>query len=410
MDGVPAWAARLRVARRGKLWTQREMAKQLAEAADSRTRARLPERDSLTRMIKDWEAGRHQPKDPYRVLYCRVFGMEEAELFGAEASGMVPHMSFDGDEIEALELARRVAASDVGAETLDRLEEAVDDLATAYSVTPLPELLNRVRRHLSYVSHLFDAKKTLHEHRRLLAVGGWLSLLTSTCHVDLRQFQAASTWLRTASQLAGHAGHSEIAAWCLETEAWQAVTIGDYRRALTLSQGAQTIAPRGSSAYIQATAQEGRAWARLGAGPETRDSLRRVDRLVAPLPMPERPEHHYRYDPSKRDAYVATTLSWLGDPAAERYARQVLTRLESAADGTVRPRRAVSARLDLALALLAADRPDEAGQITLAALTSGSLVPSSYWRAREVINAIEARGVPEAGELREAYRELGGTQ
>ncbi|GAA2315301.1 hypothetical protein GCM10010149_78860 [Nonomuraea roseoviolacea subsp. roseoviolacea] len=409
MDSVPAWAARLRAARRGKLWTQREMAKQLAEAADSRTRARLPERESLTRMIKDWEAGRHQPKDPYRVLYCRVFGMEEAELFGAEASGVVPRISFDGDEIEALELTRRVAASDVGADTLDRLEAAVDDLATAYPVTPPPELLNRVRRHLSYVSHLFDAKKTLHEHRRLLAVGGWLSLLTSTCHIDLRQFRAASTWLRTASQLAGHAEHSEIAAWCLETEAWQAVTIGDYRRALTLSQGAQTIAPRGSSVYIQATAQEGRAWARLGAGPETRDSLRRVDRLVAPLPMPERPEHHYRYDPSKRDAYVATTLSWLGDPAAERYARQVLTRLESAADGTVRARRAVSARLDLALALLAADQPDEAGQITLAALTSGSLVPSSYWRAREVINAIEARRVPEAGELREAYRELAGT-
>ncbi|MEU4407706.1 hypothetical protein AB0F88_24575 [Streptosporangium sp. NPDC023963] len=408
MNNVPAWAVRLRAARRGKLWTQRDMARQLAEAADPRTRARLPERDSLIRMIKDWEAGKHQPKDPYRLLYCRVFGAEEAELFSEEPESTTPGIPHFAEEIEALELARRVAASDVGTETLDRLELAVDDLAMAYQATPPAELLERVRRHLSYVSHLVDAKKTFAEHRRLLTAGGWLSLLASTCHIDLRQFEAAGTWLRTTAQLAKHAEYPEIAAWRLETEAWQAVTTGDYRRALTLTQGAQAIAPRTSSAYIQATAQEGRIWARLGSGPETRDALNRVARLVSPLSMPEHPEHHYRYDPSKSEAYVATTLSWLGDPAAEPYARQVLARLESAADGLVRPRRAASARLDLALALLATDQPDEASQLALTTMTSGALVPSNYWRAREVIGAIETRRMPEAVELREAYRELSG--
>ncbi|WP_406311272.1 hypothetical protein OHA77_20825 [Streptosporangium sp. NBC_01639] len=410
MNNVPAWALRLRAARRGKLWTQRDMARQLAEAADPRTRARLPERDSLIRMIKDWEAGKHQPKDPYRLLYCRVFGMAEAELFSEEPESTAPDSPHFAEEIEALELARRVSASDVGTETLDRLESAVDDLAMAYQGTPPAELLERVRRHLSYVSHLVDAKKTFAEHRRLLTAGGWLSLLASTCHIDLRQFEAAATWLRTTAQLAKHAEHPEVAAWCLETEAWQAVTTGDYRRALTLTQGAQTIAPRTSSVYIQATAQEGRIWARLGSGPETRDALNRVARLVSPLSMPEHPEHHYRYDPSKSEAYVATTLSWLGDPAAEPYARQVLARLESAADGLVRPRRAASARLDLALALLATDQPDEAGQLALTTMTSGVLVPSNYWRAREVIGAIETRRMPEAVELREAYRELSGPE
>ncbi|WP_326826616.1 hypothetical protein [Streptosporangium sp. NBC_01756] len=410
MDNVPAWALRLRAARRGKLWTQRDMARQLAEAADPHTRARLPERDSLIRMIKDWEAGKHQPKDPYRLLYCRVFGTAEAELFSEEPESTAPGSPHFAEEIEALELARRVSASDVGTETLDRLELAVDDLAMAYQGTPPAELLERVRRHLSYVSYLVDAKKTFAEHRRLLTAGGWLSLLASTCHIDLRQFEAAGTWLRTTAQLAKHAEHPEIAAWCLETKAWQAVTTGDYRRALTLTQGAQAIAPRTSSAYIQATAQEGRIWARLGSGPETRDALSRVARLVSPLSMPDHPEHHYRYDPSKSEAYVATTLSWLGDPAAEPYARQVLARLESAADGLVRPRRAASARLDLALALLATDQPDEAGQLALTTMTSGVLVPSNYWRAREVIGAIETRRMPEAAELREAYRELSGPE
>jgi hypothetical protein len=35
-------------------------------------------------------------------------------------------------------------------------------------------------------------------------------------------------------------------------------------------------------------------------------------------------------------------------------------------------------------------------------------VPSSYWRAREVIQAVADRGVPEAAELAEAYRQACG--
>ncbi|WP_214325108.1 helix-turn-helix transcriptional regulator [Nonomuraea sediminis] len=399
---VPTWAVRLRAERRERGWSQTDMAKQLAEAADSATRAHLPSRESIVRRIKSYEAGKHQPDDPYRLLYSRALGISEDELFDIPANAL----AFGDDEMEAMELARRSAASEVGNETLERLELAVDDLATAYPGTPPAELLNRVRQHLAYVSRLMDARKTLAEHRRLLVVGGWLSLLAATCHIDLHQLRAGAARLKTAAELAKHSEHPEIAAWCLETQAWQVLTTGDYRRAVTLSQGAQAIAPRGSSAYIQATAQEGRAWARLSAGPETRDALNRVARLVSPLPMPDRPEHHYRYDPAKSEAYIATTLSWLGDPAAERYARHVLARLESAKDGPPRPRRAVSARLDLALSLLAADQPDEAGQITLTAITSGILVPSSYWRAGEVIRAVEERRLPEAVELREAYREL----
>ncbi|MEZ0073374.1 multiprotein-bridging factor 1 family protein [Planotetraspora sp. GP83] len=407
---LPAWAVRLRAERRNRLWSQREMARRLVEAADEDTRGRLPERESIVRRIKAYEAGQHQPDDPYRVLYARVFGISEAELFGESAgdsfqNGAAVRYGIDADELDALELARRVAASDVGAETLERLEVAVDDMAVAYHTTPPAELLSRVRRHITYVRQLVEAK-TLSEHRRLLVAGGWLSLLAATCHVDLRQFPAAAARLRTAAQLAKHAEHPEIAAWCLETEAWQVLTDGDYRRALTLSQLAQRVAPKSSSAYIQATAQEGRAWARLGAGGETRDALDRVARLVAPLPTPDRPEHHYRYDPAKSDAYTVTTLSWLGDPAAESLTRQVLARLESGVDGPPRPRRVIAARLDLALALLAVDRPDEAGDATLTAITSGYLVPSNYWRAAEVIAAVEDRHLPQAVELREAYREL----
>ncbi|MFF0774872.1 hypothetical protein ACFYUK_38725 [Nonomuraea wenchangensis] len=85
-------------------------------------------------------------------------------------------------------------------------------------------------------------------------------------------------------------------------------------------------------------AQEGRAWARLGRARETHETLNRLMRLVEPLHVPDRAEHHYRYDPAKSDAYLATTLCRLGDPSAEPYSRGVLARLESATDGPPRPR------------------------------------------------------------------------
>ncbi|MEO3827954.1 helix-turn-helix transcriptional regulator [Actinomadura sp. B10D3] len=310
------------------------------------------------------------------------------------------------EEIEALELARRVAASEVGDGTLVALETAVDELASAYALTRPADLLPRIRRHLGYVAALMDVRMTLAERRRLTVVGGWLSLLAATCDIDRGEDLIATARLRTAAQLAEHADHPEILAWVLETRAWQRLTDGDCREAVRLARGAQEVAPRTSSAFIQATAQEGRAWARLGADPETRDALNRVDRLVEPLAQPDRPEHHYRYDPTKREAYIATTLAWVGDPAAESYARGILARLEQPAGGTARPRRAASARLDLALALLAGDQPAQAAYTALEAVESGRLVPSHYWRVTQVMTAVEARGVPEAAELHEAYHEL----
>ena len=308
------------------------------------------------------------------------------------------------DEIAALDLARQAEASQVGRGTVERLELTVDDLATAYPGTPSAVLLDRVRGYLGYVSRLLDARTTLAEHRRLLVVGSWLSLLAATTLIDLHRDHAAAAHLRTAAQLAREAGHAEIAAWCLETQAWQVLTAGDYRRAVDISQASQRIGPKSGSAFIQATAQEGRAWARLGDVRQTRATLNRVEALVSPLPVPDRPEHHYRYDPPKAQFYVATTLSWLGDTAAEGIARQVLAAIE-APELRPRPRRAALARLDLALALTAADKHDEAAGVALEAVTSGRLAPVDGRRAREIVLAVAERGVPEAVELAEAYRE-----
>ncbi|MBD0743062.1 helix-turn-helix transcriptional regulator [Streptomyces sp. CBMA152] len=311
----------------------------------------------------------------------------------------------DGD-LEALELARRVQASDVGRETLDRLEHAFDHMAIRYQTTPPPELLQDVRKHSSYVIKLLDGRMTLSEHRRLLVIGGWLSLLAATLHVDLKENRAASSRLKTAALLAQHADHDEIHAWTYETDAWRALTTGDYARAVELSQAAQSLAPSGGSAEVQATAQEGRARARLGQRREVYAAIDRVQRLADGLEMRAGPEHHYQYDPPKATAYRATTLAWVGDPAAEDSAREVITQLGLGGAAKVWPRRAVSAHLDLALTLLSTDRLDEACDTAQRAILSGRLLGANHWRVLEIVRAVEARKLPEAQELREAYQGL----
>ena len=196
----------------------------------------------------------------------------------------------------------------------------------------------------------------------------------------------------------------------LETRAWQALTCGEYQRALELSRAAQQAAPHGSSALIQATAQEGRAWARLGDARATRASLVALERLVSPLAQPERPEHHYVYDPQKADVYVATMLTWLGDTAAEPAARAILAALEDHGETPPRRRRIALARLDLGLALVNVDKDDEATASALDAVHSGRLAPVDQPRVREIVAAVAARGVPEARELAEAYRAKFGEQ
>src|SRR5690349_8501049 len=87
----------------------------------------------------------------------------------------------------------------------------------------------------------------------------------------------------------------------------------------------------------------------------------------------------------------------------EGLARQVLAAIE-APGARPRPRRAALARLDLALALTAADKHDEAAGVTLEAIRSGRLAPVDDRRAREIVLAVAERGVPEAAELAEAYQ------
>ncbi|WP_214407968.1 helix-turn-helix domain-containing protein [Pseudonocardia lacus] len=309
------------------------------------------------------------------------------------------------DEVEAIELARRIAASDIGDATLTRLERVVDDLAQAYLTDPPFEALLRTRRHLQYVTTLLEARATLAQRRRLMVTAGWLSLLAGTLHIDLEQHGPAVARIAAARALADACGHDELAACAVETEAWRSLTIGDFPEAARLAQLAQEIAPAGSSAHIQATAQEARAQARLADVRAATAVVGRVTRLAEPLSDPDHPEHHFRYDRVKATSYTATTLTWVGDPAAVEHAREVVGAMSAEGATAGRVRRLALSRLDLALALVGRGEVEEAAQVAHSAMRS-RLLRSDLWRAREVVQLIGAADPHSGEELRETYREL----
>ncbi|WP_344914906.1 helix-turn-helix transcriptional regulator [Streptosporangium oxazolinicum] len=121
MNDLPVWAVRLRHERRSRKWSPKYVARQLIDAASGRIRAHMPTHESLARMVRTWEAGKHRPSEPYPQLLAQIFGVTEEELFAdppnATDSGEAPEGTLswkapDGDnDMERRRLLQIAAAS-----------------------------------------------------------------------------------------------------------------------------------------------------------------------------------------------------------------------------------------------------------------------------------------------------------
>jgi hypothetical protein len=322
-----------------------------------------------------------------------------------EAADRVPRVRGDnGQPAELVELAARAAASDVGPTTLELLELSVEGLARTYTRVAPAELLRDVRARARQVGRLLDGRATLAQRRCLLVSAGWLALLAATLYVDLGQRGAAGAVRAVANSLGRETEQDEIAAWVCEIDTWTALVGQDWSRAAELAAAGEAIAPSGSPAVAQLAMQTARAAARLGDGPGMRAALRRSAAAADRQSQDRPPDHHFFFDVSKRDLYTGTALAWLGDPAAEVYARHSAAQHETSGQR----RRLATARLDLGLVLARLGRPDEAAHCGVLAILSNELVPSNAWRADELIAAVsEYRGVPEVEDLRELGAQRG---
>ena len=165
---------------------------------------------------------------------------------------------------EAVEVARRAEASQLGPGTLAGVERTVARLGEAADGTPPGELLPAVLAQLRYVGRLLERRPTLAQHRRLLAAAGWLSVLLARLFFEAGDREAAEASRDAAFRLARLAGHAELAAWSVQALASWALADGRVTDALELARDGQDLAPPASAAAVRLALDEAEAWTALG--------------------------------------------------------------------------------------------------------------------------------------------------
>ena len=209
---------------------------------------------------------------------------------------------------DALELVARLTRCDVSPATLELLARRVDRLCRDYPVRPAPELLTEAGGWLDRTLRLLERRTSLHAHREVLVLAGWLSALVTCLHYDLGHQPEAETWREATGSLGAESGHAEITGWSHEIAAWMALTAGRPAEALVHAQVGQGI-DRMSCVAAQLAAQEARAAAKLGDRVAAEDAMARGRAVLDRLSNPADPDHHFVIDPAKADFYAMGGVS-----------------------------------------------------------------------------------------------------
>jgi transcriptional regulator with XRE-family HTH domain len=270
------------------------------------------------------------------------------------------HEAAEADSVPSLmtppsdpaDLAYDAHRTDVGSDTVEQLNVAVEQLCCEYVSCSPQDLRDDAHHQLDYVQRLVAGSTTLKEQRDLLVVAGWLTLLIGCVNYDMGLARQAETARATAIQLGREAGHSEIVGWAFELSAWFAITQGRLRSVSDFAEAGINAAPHASVA-VQLAAQAAKAHARMGNKSEVRHELDKGFRLLAAHEHPSHPENHFVIDPDKWDFYAMDCYLMVGEnKRATEHAHSVLE-LSERPDGTDKsPMRASEARLALATVAL----------------------------------------------------------
>ncbi|WP_236808268.1 helix-turn-helix domain-containing protein [Amycolatopsis albispora] len=258
------------------------------------------------------------------------------------------------------DLLRKIHKTNVGSETIDQLHVITEQLCCEYVSRSAEDLRFDAHKQLEYVQELLAGPTSLSEHRELLVIAGWLSLLIGCVNYDLGLARDAEAARAAAYQLGKEAGHGEIMAWAFEMSAWFALTQGRLKSIADYSRAGLEAASNASVA-IQLIGQAAKAQARMGDKSAVRRELDKGAHLLERHERPLRPENHFVVDPLKWDFYEMDCYRMVGeDERAAEHAHEVI-RLSERPDGTDRsPMRASEARLTLATTSLRAGDLDGA--------------------------------------------------
>jgi hypothetical protein len=94
--------------------------------------------------------------------------------------------------------------------------------------------------------------------------------------------------------------------------AWFVLVENRYEDVIEAADIGLQIKPTGSVG-VQLLLQKAKGYARLADVRETNRAMAQAFSVLAKLPLPQQPDHHFVFDRSKWTHYAATIYTWLGD-------------------------------------------------------------------------------------------------
>jgi tetratricopeptide (TPR) repeat protein len=352
---------------------------------------------SLVRMWKRWESSEHQPDDFYKPIIARMFGTVTLAMFPVPSRRDPDTDLLTMSGMDTLELVSRLQHSDLDEATLTALRVTADRLCSDYAFQPASELMAEGRIWLRRINELLHGTRmTLRQHREVLVLAGWITLLLACVEHDTGDRKNAETTRQAALSLSQEADHGEIEAWAHEIRAWINLTSGDYRGVIAAAQAGTDAAPHHGVA-VQLAAQEAKAWARIGDRRRTEVALDRGRRLLEAMPYPENTSNHFVVDPTKFDFYAMDCYRHLAEDKMASTLAEEIIRTSTDFDGTEHaPMRAAEARITLGVVAARQGDIDEAvrqGERALAGERKS--VPSLLLAARELTRLLKDRHAAE---------------
>lgn len=359
------------------------------------------------RTVGNAERGANPPSLALRrALDVQLEGASEVprnRFFAALATepGIAPHPDHLSPVAESVELLRQSEASDLGADSLDQLEQLVERLGYDYFAMSPAAFRGTLLSWRRYVARLLDGRVTLSQRRRLYAVAGWLSGLLA--EVSLALGEAAEPHCVTALSLAREVGDPRLAGWVLGTRAQIALYTGNPLHSVAFARAARQISPRGSAVLFRSFVLEGRAHARRADPAASESAFAGAEQAVAER-LDSRPGSFWSFDSPYLPYYCGTAYLWLGKP---NHARARATEAIALCDASpwALPVARTSARVDLACALISLGERAEAATVGTDAVTIWCERPTypAKRRINDLITLLQPFQDPTSRELKEQW-------
>lgn len=257
----------------------------------------------------------------------RAFGLPVTVLLAAPGPDLAtrPRGGLT-NEMEALEMAaekmRRLGLNITPLDDYRLLEEELRDLARAYPVKALPDLINPMVTLQEAVTDAITAPTRPGDGRRLYGIAAITGGMLAKASHDLGNPRSAITQARTALVFADHLGDPAVTGWL--NGLMSLVCYWDNRARDSLDYAQRGLAAStDTSAALWLHASAARAWARLGNAENATAAVHAAETTAETLQRTDLDEYGgmLTFSPARAVYYAADAYAWLPDhPDAERAA------------------------------------------------------------------------------------------